>query len=483
MLVCQAYRFALDPTAAQERALASHAGAARFADNWGLALVKQRLGERERVRRAALVEQLADGEVEALARTVVVPWTLPALRREWNAAKGEVAPWWAENSKEAANSGLDALARALKAWSDSKHGRRKGPRVGFPRFKRRGRGRQSLRYTTGSFGVSGRCRLQLPRIGHVRVHEPTGKLARRLADGRARVLSVSVCRENGRWYGSLCCEVARSDRPAQAAEPVGVDVGIKHLAVLSTGELILNPRAFHTAQRKLRRYQRKLDRQRRAQNPGCYDDRGRAIKGSRLTRRSRRQARTERRIARLHARARDVRQDAIHKLTSGLAAQHRTVVVERLGARGLCRSGNRGLRRALHDASLAEIRRQLAYKTAWRSGTLIEAPTLYPSSKTCSGCGAAKAKLPLSERTYRCEHCGLSLDRDLNAALNLAALAESVAPSGRETINARSRPPSGGRTENPCQTRPPRRAVGRPRNPHHHTVGQTGTAPEQSEAA
>ncbi len=109
--------------------------------------------------------------------------------------------------------------------------------------------------------------------------------------------------------------------------------------------------------------------------------------------RSRRQAKTERRITRLHARAGYVRRDALHKLTTALASEHRTVVVEKLNAKGLCRSGNRGLRRALHDASLAEIRRQLAYKTLWHDGTLIGAPTFYPSSKTCSNCQAVKAKL------------------------------------------------------------------------------------------
>jgi len=96
----------------------------------------------------------------------------------------------------------------------------------------------------------------------------------------------------------------------------------------------------------------------------------------------------------------------MHKLTNRLAHASSVVVVERLNARGLCRAGNRGLRRALHDAAVAELRRQLAYKTAWRGGTLIQAPTSYPSSKTCSGCGAAKAKLPLSERTFRCQECG-----------------------------------------------------------------------------
>ena len=421
MVATQAYRFALDPAAAQERKISSHAGAARFAYNFGLALVKERLDRR------------------AAGEEVEVPWTLAALRREWNRARAQVAPWWAENSKEAASSGLQDLAAGLKAFSDSRRGRRAGARVGFPRFKRRGRSRESFRYTTGCFGVSGRTRVQLPRIGHVRTHEPTGKLARLLDSGEARVLSMTVARDGDRWFCSMCCEVQRADpAPAAATRTVGVDAGVRYLAVLSTGERVENPRAFTAAQRRLRRYQRKLDRQRRQNNPGCYDDPGRAIKGKRPVRRSHRQYRTERRVRRLQAHARDLRRDATHKLTSRLVSRHQTIAVERLNVRGLCRGGNRGLRRALHDAALAELRRQLQYKTAGYGSELIQAPTTYPSSKTCSTCGPAKAKLSLSERTYRCEHCGLVLDRDENAARNLKAMADRVAASGAETENARS---------------------------------------------
>jgi putative transposase len=117
--VHQAYRFALDPTPGQQRALASAVGGARFAYNWGLELVKGRLDER------------------AAGHDVQVPWTLPTLRREWNRAKHQAAPWWADNSKEAYSSGLDGLARALKHFTASRHGHRKGRPVGFPRFKRR----------------------------------------------------------------------------------------------------------------------------------------------------------------------------------------------------------------------------------------------------------------------------------------------------------------------------------------------------------
>lgn len=457
MLVFQAYRFALAPTPRQQRKLASHAGAARFAYNFALALVRERL------------------ELRAAGAEVEVPWTLPALRREWNGSKERVAPWWATNSKEAASSGLADLACGFKAFWESKRGQRVGARVGFPRFKRRGRVRESFRYTTGRFGVSDRTHLRLPRIGHVRTHEPTTKVLERIKAGRVQILSMTVSRQGERWYCSLCCEVERDDRPAaRYGGPVGVDVGVRHLAVLSTGERVANPRALEQAQRRLRRYQRRLDRQRRQSNPGCFDERGRAVRGARSVNYSRRMRETQRRVRRLHVRASNIRRDAIHKLTSRLAGEFAVVVVERLNAAGLCRSGNVGLRRALHDAALAEIRRQLVYKTAWRGGMLIQAPTFYPSSKICSACGAAKAKLPLSERTFRCERCELILDRDENAARNLEALGQHVAASGAETENARSptqvRPGSAGR-------RVDREAGGAP------AAHKTGAACEQSQAA
>jgi len=157
--VLQAYQFALDPTPRQQGSLASHAGAAQFAYNWGLELVTIRLDQRK-----------TDPSVQ-------VPWTLPELRREWNRAKHDVAPWWAENSKEAYNSGLDGLARALKNWSDSRIGLRRGRPVGFPHRKRKRRARVACRFTTGAIRVlPDRKHVQLPRIGVVKTHcdDPAG---------------------------------------------------------------------------------------------------------------------------------------------------------------------------------------------------------------------------------------------------------------------------------------------------------------------
>jgi IS605 OrfB family transposase len=396
--VLQAYQFALDPTPRKQGSLASHTGAALFAYNWGLELVTTRLDQR------------------AAGQDVQVPWTLPALRREWNRAKHEVAPWWAENSKEAYNSGLDALARALKNWSDSRNGRRQGRPMGFPCQKKKRRVRVACRFTTGAIRVlPDRKHVQLPRIGVIKTHESTRKLARRVEQGSARILAATISRRADRWVVSFTVEVQRAI-PSSNGKPsvVGVDVGVRHLAVLSTGQTIANPRALEGSLRRLRRLNRQFARRR----PG-----------------SKRRNWTRRRLSRVHATAANIRRDALHKLTTSLATQHGTVVVEQLNVAGLLR--NRRLARAIADADMAELRRLLTYKATWYGCRLVVADQFYPSSKTCSGCGWVKAKLTLAERTFACVSCGLVLDRDLNAARNLAKLAQVVAQSGWETRNAR----------------------------------------------
>ena len=162
----QAYRFALDPSPAQARLLASHCGAARKAFNEGLGRVKRCLDQREAERTYGVPgEWLTE-----------VPWTLPALRRWWNASKNVLAPWWAENSKEAYNSGLAALADGLKQWSTSRSGKRRGARIGFPRFKSRRRSRVSCRFTTGAIRADDATHVVLPRIGRIHTLEQTSAL-------------------------------------------------------------------------------------------------------------------------------------------------------------------------------------------------------------------------------------------------------------------------------------------------------------------
>ena len=411
-VVLQAYRYALGPTPRQPGVLASHVGASRFAYNWGLELFQRRL------------------EAKVAGQDVEVPWSLMELRREWNQAKHIAAPWWAQNSKEAYSSGLDGLARALKNWQDAKHGRRIGGRVGFPVRKRKGRGMESCRSTTGAIRVEAdRHHVTLPRLGRIHTHESTRKLARRLEQGTARIMTATVTRTGERWFVSFTCEVNRAIALARRPRAViGVDVGIRNLAVLSDSRLIPNPAPLLRAQRRLRRLNRQLARR---QGPCAAD--GSRRNPSQGWRQIRRQ------LSREHARVANIRKNSLHQLTSGLVDNYGTIVIERLNVAGLMK--NRRLARRLADAGLGTLRRQLAYKAIWAGTTLIEAGRFFPSSKICSGCGHVKAKLPLSEREYRCEHCGMALDRDLNAARNLAVLVASstngVAGSSPETGNAR----------------------------------------------
>jgi putative transposase len=432
VILHQAYRFALDPTAEQRRALRSHCGAARFVFNWGLREVKRTLDAR------SFERQLLGG-----ALTEPLSWTLPALRREWNRVKAQVAPWWAENSKEAYSSGLDALARALQAWSQSRHGERLGERVGFPRFRRRGH-RESCRFTTGPIRVDNDRHITLPRLGRLRCCEPTGALLERLEVGTARILSATVSREADRWFVSFTCEVERTVVASNGHDDVvGVDLGIHALAVLSTGERVAGARPLRSSLRRLRRAQRVVSRRRRG---------------------SARRRRAIRRLARIHARVRNLRRHHHHTLSTRLAKSHGAVVVEDLNVRGMSRSARgtveepgrkvkakAGLNRSLADQSFGELRRMLEYKCRWYGSHLVVAPRFFPSSKRCSGCGVVCAELRLEERVFRCAACGLCLDRDLNAARNLvwwASVAQDVAGSAPETENARRgataiRPPAG----------------------------------------
>ncbi|WP_410818791.1 IS607 family element RNA-guided endonuclease TnpB [Micromonospora sp. 050-3] len=450
MKLVQAYQFALDLTPAQERTLLAHAGAARVAHNWALARVKAVMNQRA-------AERTYDVPYEAL--TPAVGWSLPALRKAWNAAKQDVAPWWRQCSKEAFNTGLDALARALKNWSDSRSGRRAGRPIGFPRFKSRRHATASVRFTTGAIRVEpDRMHVVLPRLGRLKLHESARKLARRLDNGTARIMSATARRGGGRWHVSFTVEVERAERPAARPDSVvGVDVGIKHLAVLSTGELVDNPRHLDAAQTRLRALGRAMSRK---QGPDRRTGQ----------RPSNRWQQAAKRLGRAHTRVANLRRDSLHKLTTRLARGHGTIVVEDLNVAGMLR--NQRLARHVADASFAELRRQLAYKAEWSSSQLIVADRWYPSSKTCSGCGAVKTKLALSEREYKCEACGLSIDRDLNAARNLAALAAEATTAGSG--------PGAGR-EADRQTRISGQVAVK-RQPGAAQAGQTGTVPPKGRA-
>jgi IS605 OrfB family transposase len=238
------------------------------------------------------------------------------------------------------------------------------------------------------------------------------------------VQSVTVRFERGRWFVSFTVET-EVIRPAPRLPDavVGVDLGIKTLAVLSTGEEIPNPRHLSGALRKLRRLSRTMSRR---QGPDRRTGR----------QSSNRWRRVSASVGRAQGRVADQRKDGLHKLTTRLAAEFGTVVIEDLHVAGMLR--NRRLARHVADASFGEFRRQLEYKAAWHGGLVIVADRWFASSKACSGCGAVKAKLPLSERFYSCASCGLVLGRDVNAARNLAEYGNRlIAGSGPEIGNGR----------------------------------------------
>ena len=385
----EAVKVALDPTPAQERRLTSHAGGARFAFNATLAHVK-----------------------EAMDAGESIGWSSYSLRKWWNANKDTIAVgedgaiWWAENSKEAYSSGIESLAKGLSNWSKNRKGARKDRQVGFPKFKTKGKSTPRFAYTTGCFGLvkNDSKALKLPRIGRVHCMED---VAARVGD--ARVLRMTVSQRAGRWYASLTVE--REDKPAAELPKggsVGVDLGVKNLATLSDGTVVPNPRYLKKSERKLKKAQQALSRK---------------AKGSK------RRAKAREKVANLHAHVANQRSDALHKFTTWLTRKYSDISIEDLHVTGMVK--NHHLAKHVMDAAFGEFRRQLEYKTARTGARLHVIDRWYPSSKMCSRCGRVKAKLSLAERTYRCEHCGLTMDRDLNAAINI-----KVAGSAPETQNA-----------------------------------------------
>ena len=385
----EAVKVALDPSPAQERRLLSHAGAARFAYNAALARVKVAIDAGE-----------------------ILDWSYYSLLRWWNANKDSLAvgedgePWWKKNSKESYARALESLAKGLSNWSKSRRGDRKGRRVGFPKFKAKGRTAPRFTYGTGCFGlVKGDPKaLKLPRIGRVHCMENVAKRV-----GEAKVKRMTVSQRAGRWYASLTVE--REDKPVKRAPKggaVGVDLGVKALATLSDGTVIENHRYLRKSERKLKKAQQAL---------------------SGKTKGSNRRAKAKAKVARIHAHVANRRSDAMHKLTTRLTRKYSDISIEDLHVAGMVK--NHHLAKSIMDAAFGEFRRQLEYKTTRSGARLHVVDRWYRSSKTCSGCGGVKVKLSLSERTYRCDSCGLTMDRDLNAAINIM-----VAGSAPETLNA-----------------------------------------------
>jgi putative transposase len=388
--VARGFRFEVQPTTAEQPGqIAQSFGGRRFAYNWALGQVKANLDARA-----------ADPAVPLLA------WNFYELRRAWNQAKDQVAPWWRCSSKEAYASGIADLVTALGTWSDAKAGRRPGRPVGFPHFKARRRDRGRVRFTTGAMRLEpDRRHLVLPVIGKLRSKETTRRLERLVAKGRARVLSMTLAEQGGRLFVSVQAIVAHQPRsPADPAARCGIDLGIgQEWAVIAHGddqiERVAHPAPWAALQRQRRRAARQL---------------------SRRTVDSRARRHTKAKCAALARRAANLRTNQLHTLTTTLTRRYGTIVVEDLDVQAMGRAmGRRAFRRTVYQAGIGKVRPTLAYKCGQQGGRLVVADRWFGSSKTHHGCGGYLANLRLDQRVWVCPQCGLLVDRNANAALNL----------------------------------------------------------------
>lgn len=358
-----AHKIALAVNDREETLLRKHAGYARLAYNCGLADFK-------------------DGLDEDCWRT---PYE---LRKRFNALKKERFPWSKELSQNAAKNAFAALGKAIDGWKDK--------RTRFPKFHSKKRD-QSFQIDNGpdTVRVEGK-EVILPKIGRLRMRE-----ALRFSGS---IRTATICCEAERWFVCFAVDTEDIEPHDPTGKPtVGVDVGLKTLAVCSDGQTVENPKPLQAAQRALRRLDKALAR--------SLNTHGR-------NQHSNRRDRLRKKRQRLHQRIKNLRMDALHKATSQIVRSAAKVVVEDLNVAGMMR--NRSLAKALADASLSELLRQLEYKCQWRGVAFEKISRWFPSTKTCSKCGAVKPKMRLSERIYDCGSCGFRADRDWNAARNLA---------------------------------------------------------------
>ncbi|MGX1676291.1 RNA-guided endonuclease InsQ/TnpB family protein [Streptomyces sp. NPDC055400] len=284
----------------------------------------------------------------------------------------------------------------------------------YPRFKSRKKSRKSAEYTSSGF----RYRDGVLKLA--KMSEPLDIVwARPLPEGSVPSTVTVSCDAAGRWFVSMLCEDPTVKPLPTTDTAIGIDVGLTHLLTLSTGEKIANPRHERRDRTRLARAQRELSRK----TPGSNN-----------------RTKARRRVAQVHAKITDRRRDLLHKLTTRLVRENQTLVIEDLTVRNMVK--NHTLARAISDASWAQFRSMLEYKAAWYGREVVAVDRFFPSSKLCSHCGALQDKLPRNIRTWTCENCGTTHDRDENAANNLlaAGLAASACGAG---VRPQRRTPGG----------------------------------------
>ncbi len=370
----------------------SHFGARRVAYNWALATVKSDMDAKEKDE-----------------NYVPTQWTLEALRKRWNQEKNEVAPWWRNNSKEAYASGIADLSQALSNWTSSKHGRRKGRRVGFPKFKSKRKDQNRVRFTTGTMRFEDdRRTVVLPTIGALRSKENTRKIQRHLAKNNARLLKGTLSERWGRLFVS--CQLAIKTRvvtPTSTTVPdkdprAGVDLGLRSLATVadSKGNIttIPNPAPLRATISERSRVGRTLSRR---------------IPGSKGYRRA------KAKLVHLDRKAVYVLRESIHQLTRYLVDNYSEVKIEDLNLAAMKRSmKRRAFRLSVSDAGLGAFRPTLTYKAERVGVKVVVVDRFFPSSQIHHNCGGKLQGAKLAKR-LTCDTCHVEVDRDDNASSNI----------------------------------------------------------------
>ena len=356
----------LDPTYRQKNAMARAAGCARFSFNWGL----NEWGRQYR----------NGGKPNA-----------NKLKRQFNAVKDKLFPWIYESPKDANQEAFNDLGASFKNWFGWIRGKRKGRKVGYPRFKKRGR-HDAFYLSNDKFSVHERGQRGLVRmsvIGTVRMQERL-KL-------KGKNLSARAFRKADRWYIAIQVELDARVPHVHEHAIVGIDLGVKTAVVPSHGEPVDSPKPLKKALKQLSRANRRLSRR---PTPGGQN---------------RRKAKIQ--LAKCHERVANVRTNFLHQITTKIVRENQTVVIEDLNVQGMMRNHN--LARAISDVGMGMFRQMVTYKASDYGSQIVVADRWFASSKRCSRCGHVKDVLFLSERVYRCDKCGLVIDRDKNAALNL----------------------------------------------------------------
>ena len=370
----------LDPTDRQVTRMSMHTGYGRVAYNYAIDMFKEARSRGERL-------------------------TEMDIRRMFNAEKRELYPWCVDHSQNPAKNAIRNFGDAIRNWGGwKKDGTPRKTKNGFPKHKKKGvRDSYQADNGPGTIRVDGNL-VRLPRIGWIRMCEYLR------FDGE--IVSCTVRRIADRWFVSLCVDTKIAPPPKREITDdtiLGVDLGVKTLAMCSDGVEYENPRPLHLALRKLARLQCQLSRKRRMQ------------KGKK---RSNRYVTLRVKIARLHYRISCLRKDTLHKITTAIVKRSSVIGVESLNVKGMMR--NRKLARAISDAGWGEFIRQLRYKCELYGVHLVEVDRWFPSSKLCSGCGWKNEHLTLSDREWTCGGCGMIHDRDMNAAINIRNAARSA---------------------------------------------------------